>query len=204
MADRGPWFRSRPRATIAVAAMLFAGVFVLRITLGDAADGAAMLYVLPIALVAVAFGLRAGLAAGLVGVLLVALWVVLKDVSLTPLGWVARALPMLLLGCLLGDAADRLRIAEAERRALEVAARGRRDAIEVNDTIVQGMSAAKWSLESGDLQAGLAVLTETLELGHALVSDLLRSAQMGPTGNGHRRPGVAPAKAGQRLTARAD
>lgn len=204
MTDRGPWFRDRPRATIAVAAVLFAGIFAMRITLGGAADGAAMLYVLPIALVAVAFGFRAGLAAGLVGVLLVALWVTLKDVPLTPLGWISRALPMLLLGCLLGDAADRLRVAEAERRALEVAARGRRDAIEVNDTIVQGMSAAKWSLESGNLAAGLAILTQTLEVGHKLVSQQLRGAEMGPAGNGHRSAAAGRPRGDAQLTGRGD
>ena len=200
MTEHGPWFRDRPRATIAVAGALFTAIFATRIALGGAADGAAMLYVLPIALVAVAFGFRAGLTAGLVGVLLVVLWVVLTDVTLTPLGWVSRALPMLLLGCLLGDATDRLRATEAERRTLEVAARGRRDAIEVNDTIVQGMSAAKWSLESGNLEAGLAILTQTLEVGHDLVSELMRRADMGPTANGHR----SAATGEPQLTGRAD
>lgn len=186
MPVHGPWFRSRPRATVAVACALFAAVFVLRLTVGDARDAESMLYVLPIALLAVAFGFRAGVAAGLAAVLLVAAWVWIEDVDLSLLGWISRAVPMVLLGGLLGHAADRLRRAEEDRRAVEVAAGRHRDAIEINDTIVQGMSAAKWSLEAGNLEGGLDTLTETLRLGHELVSNLLREAEMGPSSNGSR------------------
>jgi surface antigen len=124
--------------------------------------------------------------AGLLAVGLVAAWVVLDDVELSALGWASRVLPLLLLGGLLGDASDRLAAADARRRALEAAAQRHRDATEVNDTLVQGMAAAKWAFEAGRTESGLRTLTETLEVGHQLVSKLLREADMGL--DGHRPP----------------
>lgn len=178
----GPWFRGRPRTTLVIVGVLFAAVFTVRVVVGGADEAVAMLYTLPIALVAVAFGRGAGLAAGAVGVGLVATWAFLEEVSISPLGWAARVVPLLLLGGLLGDATDRLRRSEAERMALELAARRHRDAIEINDTIVQGMAAAKWSLEAGNVEGGLATLSETLRLSRQLVSELLRNSGTEPSG----------------------
>ncbi len=179
-----PWFRDRPRWTIGVAAVLFAGVFVLRISVGTPSDAINMLYALPVTLLALAFGRTDGLAAGLLAVLLVAAWVVVDDVQLSWLGWASRVVPLLLLGGLLGDASDRLAAADEQRRHLEAAAQRHRDATEVNDTLVQGMAAAKWAFEAGRHESGLKTLEETLEIGHQLVSKLMRDADMGL--NGHR------------------
>ena len=117
---------------------------------------------------------------------LVWLWTQVDSVDLTVIGWVSRIVPLVLLGGLLGDASERLVAGQQRERALEIAAQRQRDATEVNDTLVQGMASAKWSLEAGRHEAGLATLTQTLELGHQLVSRLLRDANMGP--NGHRPP----------------
>ena len=185
-AEPGPWFRARPRTALVVAGVMFAGVLVLRLSVEAVSDAISLLYTLPIALVALAFGRTAGLAAGVGALVLVWSWTVVNDVDLSTLGWVSRALPLVLLGFLLGDASDRLDRAEAERVALEATAQRHRDATEVNDTLVQGMSAAKWALESGRTESGLKTLDETLKLGHELVSQLLRDADMGV--NGHRPP----------------
>lgn len=181
-----PWFRSRPRWVIAVAAAMFVGVFVLRVAFGHPQDATNMLYSLPIALVALAFGRRAGIAAGLLATALVCAWVVVRGVDLSPLGWTSRILPLLLLGGLLGDASDRLNAADARQREMEAAAQRHRDATEVNDTLVQGMAAAKWALEAGRYESGIATLSETLQLGHELVSKLMKDAGMGV--DGHRPP----------------
>jgi hypothetical protein len=185
-AEPGPWFRARPRAALVVAGVMFAAVLVLRLSVDAVSDAISLLYTLPIALVALAFGRTAGLAAGAGALVLVWSWTVVNDVDLSTLGWVSRAVPLVLLGFLLGDASDRLDRAEAQRVALEAAAQRHRDATEVNDTLVQGMSAAKWALESGRTESGLKTLDETLKLGHELVSQLLRDADMGV--NGHRPP----------------
>lgn len=182
MATRAPWFRGRPRTTLAVAAGLFVAVFALRLVAGDATDAVSMLYALPIALVAVAFGARVGVAAGVVGVALFAGWTLVAGIDISLVGWVARVVPLLLLGYLLGDATDRLHAVEAERLALEVAAQRHRNAVEINDSLVQGMAAAKWSLEAGNVEGGVRTLTETMETARRLVSDLLRDADMAPDG----------------------
>lgn len=184
--DLAPWFRERPRTTVAVAALMFASIFALRLAYGVPADAVNLLYTLPVALLALAFGRSAGILAGLVAVALVLAWILLKDVDLSTLGWASRVIPLLLLGGLLGDASDRLAEASEQQRLLDAATQRQRDAVEVNDTLVQGMSAAKWSLEAGRQEAGLKTLEETLTLGHELVSKLLREADMGL--DGHRPP----------------
>jgi hypothetical protein len=176
---RDPWFRRRPALALPVAALLYGAVLVLRLLTGDAADAYSMLYALPVALVAIAYGMRAGVLAGLVAVGLIAVWTVVDDVSLTPSGWLSRALPLLLLGALLGQATDQARAADAERRELEAAALLHREAIEINDSLIQGMAAAKWTLEGGQVDAGLRILETTIAEAHELVSRLIRRAEMG-------------------------
>ncbi len=166
--------------------LLFGAVLAVRLADQAASDAISMLYTLPVALVGLAFGRSAGLVAGVAAVLLVVLWVVVSGADLSLLGWLSRALPLVLLGALLGDASDRLSRAERHRLALEATAQRMRDATEVNDTLVQGMAAAKWALESGRPESGLKTLDDTLRLGHQLVSELLREGDMGV--NGHRPP----------------
>ena len=183
---RLPWFRNRARWAIAVATSLFAAVFALRLLTGNADDAVSLLYALPVALVAVAFGRTAGITAGLLAVVLVVTWAAVREVDLTLLGWASRVVPLLLLGGLLGDASNRLAQAGARQLALEAAEQRHREATEINDTLIQGMAATKWALEAGRYNVGLSTLEETLEVGHELVSKLLREADMGP--NGHRPP----------------
>ena len=99
-----------------------------------------------------------------------------ESADLTALGWVSRAVPLLLLGGLLGNAVDRLRVSETRRHHLEEVAVRQRQAAEINDTIVQGLAAAKWSLEAGQLTRGLEVVDETLGIAHRLVNELLGDA----------------------------
>lgn len=172
-------FEGRPRLVVAVAGLLFAAVLAIRLFAGDANDAYSMLYVLPIALLATTFGIRAGAAASLLAVALVGVWSAIDEVSLGVTGWVTRVVPLLLLGVLLGESTDRTRRAELERRRLEAAALLHREAIEINDSIVQGMAAAKWSLEAGRIEAGLHTLDQTMSKAHQLVSDLIRRAEMG-------------------------
>jgi hypothetical protein len=179
-----PWFRARPRAALVVATLLFVGVFALRYAADNRADASVMLYMLPVALVGLAFGRRAGAIAGTVAVLLTVVWVLGVGLDLSWVGWASRVVPPLLLGLLIGDASDRLAAADEQRRILESAAQRHRDAAEVNDTLVQGMAAARWAFEGGRHEVGMRTLEETLAQGHELVSKLLRDADMGA--DGHR------------------
>jgi len=123
-------------------------VLSLRLFHGTPVDAYSMLYALPVVLVATTFGLRAGTLAGLLAVGLTVLWAIVQDVHLTPTGWASRVIPLLLLGVVLGHATQRGRAAESERRRLQAAALLHRQAIEINDSLIQGMAAAKWSLEN--------------------------------------------------------
>jgi glucose-6-phosphate-specific signal transduction histidine kinase len=175
-----PWFVQRPRLSLTLAGAMFMAVFALRMASSDPGDAVSLLFTLPIALLAAAFGLRGGLGAGVLATLLLVFWVRSAGVSLSALGWASRLTPLLLLGYLLGDAVERLRSAEAARARLEDAARRHRDAVQLNDAIVQSLSAAKWALETGDLDRGLQIVGETLQVGNQLVSDLIRSAELTP------------------------
>ncbi|HEY8525044.1 MAG TPA: hypothetical protein VIL48_08785 [Acidimicrobiales bacterium] len=185
----GPWFQRHPRLAVGVAAGLFAVVFAVRLAVHETNDAILLLFVLPVALLAVAFGLRAGAAAGLLGVALLAVWMAVADVALSPLGWVARATPLLLLGVLLGAAADRLREAAEVERRLVLAEIQAREAAELHDSVIQRLAAAKWALEAGDDQRSIELLTESIETAEALVAELL-------DGDGDKasaaRPSAAP------------
>jgi len=178
-APREPWFQQHPNLALGVAGVLYLTVLCLRLFAGSPVDAYSMLYAFPVALVATATGLRGGALAGLLAVALIALWTELDDVSLSLPGWSSRVLPLLLLGVLIGHATERVRRAEADRVRLEDAALLHRQAIEINDSLVQGMAAAKWSLESGRVETGKEILDVTLTEAQRLVSGLIRRAGTG-------------------------
>ncbi|HEY6749610.1 MAG TPA: hypothetical protein VI357_28325 [Mycobacteriales bacterium] len=161
--------------------MLYVAVLALRWVVSDP-QPITLLFCFPVALLAVAFGLRVGLLAGTAGIVSVAIWVGAGEMELSFWGWVTRAAPMLLLGGLLGDAADRLRRSEEERTRLQAAALRHRDAAELQDRIVQELAAAKWAFEAGRNERGLELLTGTLESAQRMVSQLLREADADPGG----------------------
>lgn len=177
-----PFGRRSPWAVV-VAVALFAAVFAFRLEVRGLRDPITELYVLPIALLAQSFGRRAGAAAGATGVLLLATWVGLEGLDLTPVEWATGIVPMLLLGVLLGDATDRLEGALEAERALEMARLKEREAAEINDSILQGLAAAKWAVEAGQIHRGLEVLTDTVVRAESLVASLLHSEGAGPVGS---------------------
>jgi diguanylate cyclase (GGDEF)-like protein/PAS domain S-box-containing protein len=103
-----------------IAAALFAAVFAVRLTTGELGDGTTFLYVLPVVLVAIELGRRAGLTAGLLALTLFAVWAQLEDSHVGLIGYVSRAFAFALVGAVTGHMADRMR--SASRRA-ETAAR---------------------------------------------------------------------------------
>lgn len=145
----------------------------LRWSVGSVEDSISMLYVLPVALLALAFGFRVGMGAGVFAVGLLAVWLVTTGESLGPFGWLSRATPPLLLGALVGAAADRIReAAEHERHAAAVTLL-QREAAEINDRVLQQMAAAKWLLEAGRIDDGVELLAETMDDAQRLVASML-------------------------------
>lgn len=168
-----PWFYRRPVWALATASALFTGIFLLRCNVDDATDAIAMLYVLPISLVAISHGRRAGLAAGALAVALLFAWVLIADVAIAPLGWLSRVVPLLLIGGLIGGASERTRAAELTERRAAAMALLQLDGAEINDSIVQHLAAAKWAIERGDVERAAAILDEAIATGQQLVTRVL-------------------------------
>src|SRR4029079_11143000 len=102
------------------------------------------------------------------------------DSGITGLGWATRATAMVLLGFLLGDATDRLmgserraRREELARERLEEDQRRHREALELHDTVVQGIAAGIWMLDIGRNEQALEALTSTMAVAQQLVSEFM-------------------------------
>jgi diguanylate cyclase (GGDEF)-like protein/PAS domain S-box-containing protein len=102
-----------------VAAALFAAVFAVRMTTGELGDGITFLYVLPVVIVAVELGRWAGLTAGLLALVLFAVWAQVEHLHIGVIAYVSRAFAFALVGAVTGHMADRMRSAS---RHAEVAA----------------------------------------------------------------------------------
>lgn len=178
--SREPWFSQHPRPALAVAAACFVGVFLLRLAVAGTKDSISMLYVFPVALVALCFGLRAGAAAGVTAVGLLVAWVILAEETLSPLGWLSRVTPLLLLGTLVGASSDRMREARRAERYATAIALLQRDAAEVNDSVVQGLAATKWLLEAGEVERAITTLQDTTVTAQQLVTRVLGSDSVLP------------------------
>ncbi len=99
---------------VALASILFAEIFVLRVTVGTLADAISFLYVIPVVLIATARGTRAGLLAGAVAFLLSSVGALIADAPASVLGYANRALVYLFVGGLTGRFATTLRALQAE------------------------------------------------------------------------------------------
>jgi diguanylate cyclase (GGDEF)-like protein/PAS domain S-box-containing protein len=104
----------RRRVAVAIAAVLFASIFIARETVGTLGDAISFLYVVPVVLVATSAGTRAGMLAGAVAFVLSSAGTLMADLPVTPLGYVNRAVVYLFVGGLTGRFATTLRTLEAE------------------------------------------------------------------------------------------
>ena len=99
----------RQRVVLGVAAVLFAGAFAARLAVHDPSALLANFYTVPIAVLAIEFGLRGGLAGAVVGFALVVAWGEIKNVDVGVLGYVSRAAVFVIVGGLVGRFSERLR-----------------------------------------------------------------------------------------------
>jgi PAS domain S-box-containing protein len=96
------------------------------------------------------------------------------DIALEPLEIDGRTA----VAAFVRDATARRR-AEEQRQRLATAEMAREQALELNDNVVQGLTAAIWLLEIGEPEAGLGAAQRTLRAARTMMSDLLGEA---PTG----------------------
>ncbi len=107
---------TRHAAILAIAVALFGATFAARLAIHDPNALLANFYVVPIALVAIEFGARAGLIAAAVAFGLVFAWSAIESVHLGALGYISRGAAMLVTGAVVGSFSERLRHDIAERQ----------------------------------------------------------------------------------------
>lgn len=98
----------------ALAALLFAAIFLLRFSVADPDEAILLLCAVPTALLATEFGLRAGVAAAAFSIALVFVWAASEAPAIGPIGYATRALTVLLVGGLVGWLSDRRRAVDAQ------------------------------------------------------------------------------------------
>lgn len=108
---------SRQTAIVASAG-LFATILALKLAIPTAGFGFAMLYDLPVALLAVAFGVRVGLIGAVIGMALFAIGDAVGTAAFNVAGYASRGGTFLVLAGLLGAYSDRLRRTQTQFRDL--------------------------------------------------------------------------------------
>lgn len=108
--------QARRAAIVAIAALLFVIAFTARLAVDDPNALLANFYIVPIAVLAIEFGTRAGLIAAAVAFALVPAWSVINAVHVDALGYVSRGAAFLVTGVIVGGFSDRLRRDIAERQ----------------------------------------------------------------------------------------
>ena len=99
----------RRRLVVALALALFAGTFAARLAVHDPGALLANFYTIPIAILAIEFGLRGGFVAAALALALVVAWGEIKNLDVGVLGYVSRAAVFVVVGGLVGRFAERLR-----------------------------------------------------------------------------------------------
>jgi K+-sensing histidine kinase KdpD len=173
------------------AVLLLLAIFLLGIVLEAPSEPGAILYAIPVVLIALAVGPAAGALAGVTaGVLF---WVAARyhDQSFDVFEMGYRLVVLVFLGAFAGVLAARLAASErsrdaAEREAAEAQNRlarreelGRR-AVELNDEVVQGLALSGYLLSAGDTEAAAASLRSTLTRAQRIVGDLIETGDLEP------------------------
>ena len=154
------WDAARSRRAVAgAAAVLLLLFFVIEVVTGSTREPATIAYAVPVALAGIALGARAGMAAAVAGAALYWLGAYVDGETLSVARLSYRLGALVFLGGVVGALASRL--AEAEHAAqLQHELRSR--AVELNDTVVQGLALSRYELEADDSTAAAATLAATL------------------------------------------
>lgn len=192
---RAPWYERDARLVVAVLVVLFGLVLLSRYLAGSGPHAVSVLYVFPVSLMALTWGLRGGLVGSWLSVTGMVIPEVFGVSHLDAISWATRLSAIVLLGVLLGAAQDRTRAShharmreQAEREQLARRAAEATAAAEISDSLVQGMSSAKWLIELGSCEAAVGILADTIEQAEVLVSGLVDREVGAEPGSYLRRP----------------
>jgi signal transduction histidine kinase len=114
-----PASATKQTAIVGLALFLFTATFIARLAIPDPSALLANFYIIPIAILAIEFGIRAGLLAAAIAFALVPAWSVINSVHVDALGYVSRGAAFFITGVVVGRFSDRLRRDVAERRDAE-------------------------------------------------------------------------------------
>jgi signal transduction histidine kinase len=98
------------------AALLFAALFTVRLLVNDPDAFIAILYIVPVVLIAAEYGAIAGFLSGVGALGLVFAWTLIEAVHVGVLGYVSREAAVLVAGVVVGRISERLRYDSAQRR----------------------------------------------------------------------------------------
>ena len=173
-ASAEPEHRVRPWVVVGLAFALFMAGFLVRLSVDDPGALIANTYTVPIALLAMVFGVRAGLAAAAFALLLVWAWGEFQSVHPGPLGYSTRGGVFVLVAVLVGYYAERLKRDIAERRRAEAELEIRaRDLAVSNDELTLAVTRLEAFAEIARAVGGetelRTVLDRILEHGRAIV-----------------------------------
>ena len=132
--------RTQRRLLRAGAGIGLAMIFALLFAISDPVQAGALLFVVPVAMLALSDGTRGGLAGAAAAIVLLAVWVLGDDIGLTVLGWASRITAVVMIGLLVGRYEDLARA--QERRRLD-----ERYAIELHDRVIQSLVVARYRLD---------------------------------------------------------
>lgn len=114
LAEVRRWPTLGTRATAATALVLFAVVFALRVSDPNVGDAEGALFIVPICVLALRFGLRGALAGSLIALLLVLLWgLAIAGLHLPATGYVVRGTMLFVVAILMGTFVEHRRRLEA-------------------------------------------------------------------------------------------
>lgn len=102
------WPERRSMVLLASAAM-FAAIFLLRELVTGTGDGLSLLYVIPVALLALELGMRAGVIAATVATGATGVWMATVETQISLVGLLVRAAILLCVGVIAGRFSDRMR-----------------------------------------------------------------------------------------------
>ncbi len=146
--EPSPW--ARHFGVLAGAAVLFAAIFAARLLINDPPALIANFYVVPVAILAIEFGTRAGVLAAAVAVGLVFAWGAIETVHVGVLGYLSRGAVVLVTGVLVGGFSERVRRDITERR------QGGRDLSLYADELERANLQLAWSVDRLEAFAEIA------------------------------------------------
>lgn len=136
---------------IVLAVVLLPAILIVAMEVKDARQAVTLLFLVPVVLLALAFGVYGGLAGALVSIAMLAIWVAHQNVDLNTVGWTSRIVAYFAIGALVGYYENFAR--RLMRRQLDESY-----AMEIHDGVVQSLVVASYELRRGDAaEAGEAV-----------------------------------------------